>query len=88
MAETNTNPTSEKQLGGYRIVIAVLAVVLVGVSLLYFNIHSQQKADYEVLSGERNTIQENLTEIIGKFEALETTNSELQATMDGLESSF
>ncbi len=83
MTNTNTNPDSAtKQLGGYRIVIAVLAVVLVGLSVLYYNIHRQQQAEYVVLSGERDAVQENLTQVMAEFEALETTNSTLRAEMD------
>ncbi len=81
MAETNT-PETQKQMSGYRIAVAILAAILVVLSILYYNIHSQQQKEYEVLSGERDTIKENLTEIVGKFEALETTNEDLQATLD------
>lgn len=69
-------------MSGYRIAVAILAAVLVVLSVLYYNIHSQQQEEYTVLSGERDTIKKNLSEIVGKFEALETTNEDLQATLD------
>ncbi len=81
MAETNT-PETQKQMSGYRIAVAILAAVLVVLSVLYYNIHSQQQEEYAVLTGERDTIKKNLSEIVGKFEALETTNEDLQATLD------
>ncbi|MFI3304512.1 MAG: hypothetical protein SNF68_08775 [Rikenellaceae bacterium] len=79
MAETNTQ---SKMMSGYRIATVILAAVLVVLSILYFNIHSKQQAEYLALSGERDAIKENLTELVGKFEKLETTNGELQKTLE------
>ncbi len=87
MAEMNTGseiqtPETEKQMKGYRIAVAILAVVLVAVSVLYFSIHSQQKSEYAVLLGERDAIKVNLSEIIGEFDQLETTNEALKLSLE------
>ncbi|MFI3258802.1 MAG: hypothetical protein R3Y16_01760 [Rikenellaceae bacterium] len=81
MADTNTS-APDKTMGGYRIAIAVLAVVLVGLSALYFINHSQQKAEYVVLVTERDSIQANLTELMSEFAELETTNEKLNASLE------
>ena len=39
----------DKSIRGYRVVIILLAVILAAMSILYFNIHRQQMADYEFL---------------------------------------
>lgn len=85
MAENNNTAAPEKVITGYRIAIAALAVILVGVSLLYFNINRQQKAEYAVLNTERNSIQENLTDLIGEFDQLKTSNDQLKLTKLTLE---
>lgn len=82
MAENNNTAAPEKVITGYRIAIAALAVILVGVSLLYFNINRQQKAEYAVLNTERNSIQENLTDLIGEFDQLKTSNDQLKLTLE------
>ncbi len=82
MNGSDQNPETEKQMKGYRIAVAALAVVLVALSVLYFSIHSQQKSEYALLSSERDSIKENLTEILGEFDELETTNEELKLQME------
>lgn len=71
-----------KAIRGYRIVIIILAVVLAALSLLYVNIHRQQKADYELLRVDRDSIQNNLTSLVDDFDRLQTTNDTLSANLD------
>ena len=70
-----------KAIRGYRIVIIILAVVLAALSLLYVNIHRQQKADYELLRIDRDSIQSNLTSLVEDFDRLQTTNDTLSANL-------
>lgn len=70
-------PEDGKKMIGYRIAIGALAVILVAISALYFNMHSQQVADYELLTVERNEIHLNLTNLSADFDKLEVTNDKL-----------
>lgn len=74
--------SGKKSLTGYRIVIGLLVVILGGISALYFNIHSQQESDYNLLVEDRNAVQENLTGIISDFDKLKTSNEELKVSME------
>ena len=40
---------ANKSILGYRIVIIILAVILAAITVLYYNIHRQQQADYDLL---------------------------------------
>ncbi len=70
-----------EQMKGYRIAVIALAVVLAVLSIVFFTIHSQQKADYELLNTDRAAIQENLTNIIGEFDDLKTDSDKLRAEL-------
>ncbi len=73
----NTN----KSITGYRVVIAILAVILVALSFLYFQIHRSQQADYELLSVARDSIESNLNGLIVDFDDLQTTNDSMSMTI-------
>ncbi len=72
---------AQKSIFGYRVVIAILAVILAALSVLYFNIHRQQEADYALLSIERDSIESNLSELILDFDDLEATNDSMSRTI-------
>ncbi len=73
--------TTNKSIVGYRVVIAILAVVLAALSLLYYNIHCQQEADYALLSIARDSIESNLTDLIVDFDELESKNDSMTMTI-------
>ncbi|MFI3317335.1 MAG: hypothetical protein SNF93_07185 [Rikenellaceae bacterium] len=78
------NPQDEKtqkSIVGYRVVIGILAVILVALSFLYFNIHRQQEADYELLSIARDSIESDLNGLIVDFDDLQTTNDSMSMTI-------
>ncbi len=75
-------PKPENSIRGYKIVISILVVILTVMSVLYFNIHRQQRADYDLLSIDRDSIESNLTELIGEFDELEIQNDSLQLSME------
>lgn len=78
-----------KSIRGYRIVIIILGVILVGISMLYFNLNRQQQADYELLKVDRDSIQSNLTNLIDEYDNLKYSNDtiaqELQNANEMLE---
>lgn len=74
-------PDPGKSIRGYRIVIIILAVILAAVSVLYFNIHRQQQADYEILRVDRDSIQSNLSSLMDDFDHLQTTNDTLSVNL-------
>ncbi len=74
------DPT-QKSIFGYRVVIGILAVILVALSFLYFNIHRQQEADYELLSIARDSIESDLNGLIVDFDDLQTTNDSMTVTI-------
>ncbi len=67
---------------GYRIVIALLSVILVVVSLLYFSIHRQQMRDNRLLSADRDSLQSDLTELIVEYDGLKERNDSISAGLD------
>ncbi len=75
-------PTPDNTIRGYRIVISILVVILTAISVLYFNIHRQQAADYDLLTIDRDSIQSNLTELIEDFDELEVQNDSLKMSME------
>ncbi|MFI3292560.1 MAG: hypothetical protein SNG27_03420 [Rikenellaceae bacterium] len=75
-------PTPDNSIRGYRIVISILVVILTALSVLYFNIHRQQAADYDLLTIDRDSIQSNLMELIEDFDDLEVQNDSLKLSMD------
>ena len=66
---------------GYRIVIALLSVILVAVSLLYFSIHRQQMLDNQLLQVERDSIQNDLGRLMTDFDNLRITNDTISASL-------
>lgn len=74
-------PDPGKSIRGYRIVIIILAVILAAVSILYFNIHRQQQADYEILRVDRDSIQSNLSSLMDDYDHLQTSNDTLSANL-------
>ena len=60
---------SEKSIRGYRVVIIILTVILAALSVLYFNIHRQQQADYDLLQIDRDSIQSNLSDLMLDFDS-------------------
>lgn len=77
--EQGNNP--EKSIRGYRIVIILLAVILAALSMLYFNIHRQQKADYALLQIDRDSIQSNLSHLMVDFDNLQVSNDSISANL-------
>ncbi|MEG1622179.1 MAG: hypothetical protein RR330_02285 [Alistipes sp.] len=79
--EENPAPNPAKSIRGYRIVIIILAVVLAALSILYFNIHRQMQQDNELLQVDRDSIENNLTVLMGDFDNLQTTNDTISANL-------
>ncbi len=75
-------PTPDNSIRGYRIVISILVVILTAMSVLYFNIHRQQVADYDLLTVDRDSIQSNLMDLIEDFDELEIQNDSLKISME------
>ena len=71
----------KKSIRGYRVVIILLAVILAGISALYFNINRQQQRDYELLKGDRDSIQSNLSHLITEYDSLKFTNDTIAAKL-------
>ena len=71
-----------KSIRGYRVVIVLLAVILAGLSVLYFNLNRQQKHDYELLKIDRDSIQSNLSELIDEYDGLKFTNDSIAANLE------
>ena len=65
---------AQKSIRGYRIVIIILALILAGVSGLYFALNREQQADMRLLEIDRDSIQSNLTSLIDEYDALQYKN--------------
>ena len=75
-------PDARKSIRGYRIVIIILAVILAAISVLYLNIHRQQQQDYELLVIDRDSIQNNLSDLTTEFDRRQTANDRISANLD------
>lgn len=70
-----------KSIRGYRVVIIILAVILAGISALYFNINRQQQRDYELLKVDRDSLQSDLSHLITEYDSLKFTNDTIAAKL-------
>ncbi len=73
--------STDKAIRGYRVVIIILTVILAALSVLYFNIHRQQKADYDLLAIDRDSIQSNLSELMTDFDSLQYSSDTISASL-------
>lgn len=71
-----------KAVRGYRIVIIILAVILVALSVVYFNMHRQQQAEYALLEEDRTKIQGDLDSLIVSFDDLQIQNDSIAANLE------
>ena len=79
--EKEENEAVKKSLRGYRVVIILLAIILAGLSVLYFNLNRQQQEDYALLQADRDTIQSNLTSLINEYDNLKYQNDTIAAQL-------
>ncbi|MFI3281813.1 MAG: hypothetical protein R3Y44_07585 [Rikenellaceae bacterium] len=79
--DNSSDDAAKKSIFGYRVVIGILAVILVAISFLYFNIHRQQEADYALLSVARDSIESDLNGLIVDFDDLKVTNDSMSITI-------
>lgn len=80
--ENEENEAVKKSLRGYRVVIILLAIILAGLSILYFNLNRQQQEDYALLQADRDTIQNNLTSLISEYDNLKYQNDTIAAQLE------
>ncbi|MBR5138317.1 MAG: hypothetical protein IKV12_02075 [Alistipes sp.] len=71
-----------KAVRGYRIVIIILAVILVALSAVYFNMHRQQAVEYALLEEDRTKIQGDLDSLIVSFDDLKIKNDSIAASLE------
>ncbi len=79
--QNETDDTAKKSIRGYRIVIVLLAVILAGITALYFNLNRQQQRDYELLKIDRDSIQSNLGKLIEEYDSLKFSNDTIAANL-------
>ena len=80
--EVQVDDSAQKSIRGYRVVIVLLAVILAGISLLYFNLNRQQQHDYELLKIDRDSIQSNLSHLITEYDSLKFANDTIAANLE------
>ena len=80
--ENEVNEAVKKSLRGYRVVVILLAIILAGLSILYFNLNRQQQADYELLKIDRDSIQSDLTTLIDEYDGLKYQNDAIAAQLE------
>ena len=80
--EKEENEAIKKSLRGYRVVIILLAIILAGLSVLYFNLNRQQQQDYALLQADRDTIQSNLNSLIVEYDGLKYQNDTIAAQLE------
>lgn len=72
-------PDPNKAMRGYRIVIIILSVILVALSALYYSIHRQQRIDTELLRADRDSIQNDLGDLMEEYDNLRISNDTITA---------
>lgn len=72
---------AQKSIRGYRVVIVLLAVILAGISILYFNLNRQQQRDYQLLQVDRDSIQSDLNSLISDYDSLKYVNDTIAANL-------
>ena len=70
-----------KSLRGYKIVIAILAVILAAISVLYYNINHRQQLQYRELEVVRDSIKNDLTNLISEYDSLQYQNDTISARL-------
>ena len=80
--EYQEQEVDNKAVRGYRIVIIILAVILVALSVVYFNMHRQQQAEYALLEEDRTKIQGDLDSLIVSFDDLKIQNDSIAANLE------
>lgn len=75
-------PQNNSAIRGYRIVIGLLSVILVAISILYFSIHRQQMADNALLAADRDSLQNDITELIVEYDDLKYQNDSIAANLE------
>ena len=71
-----------KAVRGYRIVIIIMAVILVALSVVYFNMHREQQQEYVLLEEDRTRIQGDLDSLIVSFDDLQIKNDSMAANLE------
>ena len=80
--EKSENEAVKKTLKGYQIIVVLLAIILAGLSVLYFNLNRQQQEEYQMLEVERNNIQGELTNMISEYDSLKFESDSIAATLN------
>ena len=70
-----------KSLRGYKIVIAILAIILAARSVLYYNINRRQQLEYRELEVVRDSIKNDLTNLISEYDSLQYQNDTISARL-------
>ena len=81
-AQYEEQQVDNKAVRGYRIVIIILAVILVALSVVYFNMHRQQAVEYALLEEDRTKIQGDLDSLIVSFDDLKIQNDSIAASLE------
>ena len=70
-----------KSLRGYKIVIAILAIILAAISVLYYNINRRQQLEYRELEVVRDSTKNDLTNLISEYDSLQYQNDTISARL-------
>ena len=79
---STSQPDAGKSIRGYRIVIIILSVILVAISALYFSIHHQHLLDNELLTADRDSIQNDLGRLMTDYDNLQISNDSISRGLD------
>lgn len=79
--EIEAQKAVKKSLRGYRIVVIILAILLAGISVLYFSLNHQQQQDYKLLAEDRDSIQSDLKSLIVEYDDLKYQNDTIAAQL-------
>lgn len=75
----NEPDVPKKSIKGYQIIIVVLAVILAGLSFLYYNQMNTLKKEYAI---ERDTLRSRIQDLVSDYDDLRTENDTIAANLE------
>jgi hypothetical protein len=80
--DNEDNQAAKKKIRGYRVIIILMTIILIGISIFCFNLYKKQQQSFNDLEYWSNmtieTMEAELTDVIDKYDAAEVQNDTLR----------
>lgn len=78
MEEMNQTPNTEKSLKGYKMIVLLLAIILGGLSFMYYKQVRDIQAEYKI---EKDTLTNRLSALMGEYDSIRTENDTMSVSL-------